>query len=102
MSGDRREAYTVNDQTENGPEIDGIGGIEMKLDQNTLKRLLEMSDERLWASLKMLTSVAGIELSDRLKRPDKLQRLRRVLAALTEEDLRRVSELAGVYQQKGR
>jgi len=74
----------------------------MKLDQNTLQRLAGMSDERLWASLKMLTSMMGIELSDRLKRPDKLEKLRAVLRSLGEKDLERLSELMDVYQRGGR
>lgn len=74
----------------------------MKLDKNAVQRLISMSDDRLWASLKILTSVMGIEVSDRLKRPDKLQKLRAALAALREEDLERLAELLAIYQNGGR
>lgn len=70
------------------------------LDRRFLDHLASQSDERLWHTLSMLTAglSAGWEGGRKKVDAKRIARIRALLAALTDEDVARINELAEVYQ----
>ena len=71
----------------------------MKLDKNTLHTLSEMSDDRLWRTLRMLSSGMGMELPERQRGRLHYEAIRRTLAEITDADIARVNEIADMYKR---
>lgn len=72
----------------------------MKLDLKTVSMLAGMPDDRLWATLKLMSSGMGIELPERKRRRIDYDALRFTLSRITEEDIRRMNEIADTYSSR--
>ena len=71
----------------------------MRLDKNTVHSFSEMSDERLFRTLKMLASALGMELPERQRNRFHYEAIRRTLAQITEEDIARMNEIGDMYKR---
>jgi len=71
----------------------------MKLDRNTVRTLSEMSDDRLFRTMKMMASGMGAELSERQRHRLDYEALRRTLLSVTEDDICRINEIMETYKQ---
>ena len=71
----------------------------MKLDRNTVRSLSEMSDDRLFRTMKMLASGMGAELSDRQRYRMDYEAIRRTLSCITENDICRINEIMETYKR---
>ena len=71
----------------------------MKLDRNTVRSLSEMSDERLFRTLKHFASSLGVELSERQRGRLHYDAIRRTLAEITDGDIARINEIGERYKQ---
>lgn len=70
----------------------------MKLDMKTIAALSAMPDERLWHTLRLFASGAGIELPERKRRRIDYDALRHTLANIRESDVLRANEIIDGYQ----
>ncbi|MBQ7669771.1 MAG: hypothetical protein IJS45_03510 [Clostridia bacterium] len=70
----------------------------MKFDRKKVEMLTSMSDERMWSTVKLFASANGVDLSRKRVTARDLTNLRRMLRSLTDDDLRRVGELADVFK----
>ena len=70
----------------------------MKIDKKRIDMLCSMSDERLWGAVKFFAGTLGADLSRRRVRPGDIEKLRRTLRALTEDDISRINRLAEVWK----
>ena len=69
----------------------------MKLDLKTVSMLAGMPDDRLWATLRLMSSGMGRELPERKRRRIDFDALRYTLSRITDEDIRRANEIADTY-----
>jgi len=70
--------------------------------RKTVISLAEMSDDRLWRTLRILTSGMGMELSERKRYRINYDALRYTLNRITEEDIARINEITEMYQSFGK
>jgi len=70
----------------------------MKLDLKTVSMLASMPDDRLWYTLHLLASGAGIELPERRRRRIDYDALRCALSQITAADIERANEIADTYK----
>ncbi len=70
----------------------------MKLDRNTVYSLSEMSDDRLWRTLRMLTSSMGMELPERMRTRLHYEAIRRTLCEITDSDIDAVNRIMETYK----
>lgn len=68
------------------------------LDRKLLNHLQELSDERLWRAIGVLTSRITVE--DKKINAKKLNEIRVLLESLTDSDLTRINELLVLIQSK--
>lgn len=68
------------------------------LDRKLLNHLQELSDERLWRVIGVLTSRITVE--DKKINAKKLNGIRALLESLTDSDLNRINELLALIQSK--
>ena len=71
----------------------------MKLDRNTIRSLSEMSDDRLWRTLRMLAGGMGMELPERQRGRLHYGAIRRTLGEITEADIDRINDILERYKQ---
>ncbi len=71
----------------------------MKLDKNTVRSLSEMSDDRLWRTLKMIASGMGADISERQRYRLDYEAIRRTLSDITENDIYRINEIMDLYKR---
>ena len=70
----------------------------MKLDRNTVRSLSEMSDDRLWRTMRMLVSSLGMELPERMRGRLHYEAIRRTLSEITDSDVARLNEIMDAYK----
>lgn len=70
----------------------------MKIDKKTIESLCRMSDDKLWGALRLFASSAGVNISQRRMNPGEMQKLRRTLMSLTDNDISRVVEIIQTYK----
>ncbi|MBO5670928.1 MAG: hypothetical protein J6S41_05200 [Clostridia bacterium] len=71
----------------------------MKLDRNTVRSFSEMSDDRLWRTLRMLAGGMGMELPERQRARLHYEAIRRTLREITDADIDRINEILERYKQ---
>lgn len=74
----------------------------MKIDQKTIEMLLEMSDDRLWHTMRMLAAGKGMEIPERMRHRIRYDAVRAVLAGTTSQDIQRINELSEIYDSAKR
>ena len=70
----------------------------MRLDKKKVDTLCSMSDGRLWGAVKFFAGTLGADLSKKRVKPDEIDRLRRTLRSLTDEDIGRINRLIEVWK----
>lgn len=70
----------------------------MKLDRNTVRSLSEMSDDRLWRTMRMLASSMGMELPERARGRLHYEAIRRTVSEITDSDIARINEIMDAYK----
>ena len=70
----------------------------MKIDKKKVDSLCSMSDERLWGAVKFFAGTLGADLSKKRVKPGDVDRLRRTLRSLTDEDIGRINRLIEVWK----
>ena len=70
----------------------------MRIDKKKIEKLCSMSDERLWSAVKFFAGSLGADLSRKRVKPGDIEKLRRTLNALTEDDITRINRLAEVWK----
>lgn len=71
----------------------------MKLDRNTVRSFSEMSDDRLWRTLRMLAGGMGMELPERQRGRLHYEAIRRTLRQVTDADIARINEITDTYKR---
>lgn len=71
----------------------------MKLDRNTVRSLSEMSDDRLWRTLRMLAGGMGVDIPERQRGRLHYEAIRRTLNEITDQDIYRINEIMEMYKQ---
>lgn len=74
------------------------------INKGVIDKLLEMPDEKLMSMLSILLSSSGININSgqNPKLDDKsIKKLRRLLEAITDSDLERITYLAEIYKNGG-
>ncbi len=71
----------------------------MKLDRNTVRSLSEMSDDRLWRTLRMLASGMGVEIPERQRGRLHYEAIRRTLGEVTDADIDRINGILDTYKR---
>ena len=70
----------------------------MKIDKKKVDMLCSMSDGRLWGTVKFFAGTLGADLSRKRVGPGDIEKIRRTLRALTEEDIARINRLTEVWK----
>ena len=65
----------------------------MKIDKNTIDRVLKMDDDQLWKTIQAVASKSGIGAVKNMEKPKDMSKIRSVLSGLTDEDISRVTEI---------
>ncbi len=73
----------------------------MKIDKNTVDKLLRQNDDQLWRTVQMIAAQGGVNLSG-VGRPRDLSRLRSALSTMTENDISRAMEIVNSYKRNGK
>ena len=66
-----------------------------------IDKMLEMSDERLLAMLKIVLASAGIDLGKKMPDAKTVRKIRALLGEITDADIERVTYLADRYKNGG-
>ena len=66
-----------------------------------IDKMLEMSDERLLAMLKIVLASAGIDLGKKTPDTKTVRKIRALLGEITDADIERVTYLADRYKNGG-
>lgn len=74
------------------------GETKVKIDKKTIDMLCRMPDDKLWGTVKMIASSAGVDLSSKRMSPRDMQKLRYTLGTLTDGDISRATEIIKTYK----
>ena len=72
----------------------------MKINKKTIDELCALSDDKLWAALRLFASSSGITLSSKRVSRTEMARIRKTLSELTEADISRAGEIIGSLKGK--
>lgn len=61
----------------------------MKIDKNTIDRVLKMDDDQLWKTIQYVAKRSGQKELSSLERPKDMTKIRNTLAMLSEEDIQK-------------
>ena len=61
----------------------------MKIDKNTIDRVLKMDDDQLWKTIQYVAKRSGQKELCSLERPEDMTKIRNTLAMLSEEDIQK-------------
>ena len=70
----------------------------MRIDKKRIDMLCSMSDERLWSTVKFFAGTLGADMSRKRVRAGDIEKIRRTLRALTDEDIARINRLTEVWK----
>lgn len=73
----------------------------MKIDKNTVDRLLRQNDDQLWRTVQMIAAQGGVNLAG-VSRPRDMTKLRSALSTLTDGDIKRAMEIVDSYKRTGK
>lgn len=74
----------------------------MKIDKNTIDRICALPDDKLWGTVRLFASSAGVTVPHRPSSAHEVARLRRTLSSLTEADISRAGELINCFKGKSK
>ena len=61
----------------------------MKIDKNTIDKVLMMNDEQLWKTIQYVARKSGKEEFSNLKKPEDMTKIRQTLSMLSEDDIQK-------------
>ncbi len=61
----------------------------MKIDKNTIDRVLKMNDDQLWKTIQYVAKRSGQENFAHMEKPTDMSKVRQALSVLSEEDIQR-------------
>ena len=61
----------------------------MKIDKNTIDKVLTMDDDQLWKAIQYVAKKSGNEEFANLKRPSDMTKIRQTLSVLNESDIQK-------------
>ncbi len=61
----------------------------MKIDKNTIDKVLMMNDDQLWKTIQYVAKKSGNEDFSNLKKPDDMTKIRQTLSMLSEDDIQK-------------
>ena len=61
----------------------------MKIDKNTIDRVLKMNDDQLWKTIQYVAKRSGQEGISKMNMPNDMSRVRQALSSLSEEDIQK-------------
>lgn len=73
----------------------------MKIDRKTASMLCCMPNDKMWSTVRLAASTAGIDLSRKRMTDGDINRLKTAISSLTDDDFNRISEILRIYK-KGR
>ncbi len=73
----------------------------MKIDKNTVDKLLRQNDDQLWRTVQMIAAQGGVNLAG-VSRPRDMTKLRSALSTLTDGDIKRAMEIVDSYKRTGK
>ena len=73
----------------------------MKIDKNTVDKLLRQNDDQLWRTVQMIAAQGGVNLAG-VSRPRDMTKLRSALSTLTDGDIKRAMEIVASYKRTGK
>lgn len=59
----------------------------MKIDKNTIDKVLTMNDEQLWKTIQYVAKKSGSAEFSNLKKPEDMTKIRQTLSMLSDEDI---------------
>ncbi len=65
----------------------------MKIDEKTINMILKFNDDKLWSTIQYAVSRSGNDFLKNVERPRDMSKLRSTLSSLTNDDIKRVTEL---------
>ncbi|MBQ8546510.1 MAG: hypothetical protein IJ437_06190 [Clostridia bacterium] len=65
----------------------------MKIDKNTIDRILKMNDEQLWKTIQYVAKRSGQESFSKMEQPSDMSKVRQALSALSEDDIQRAVDM---------
>ena len=65
----------------------------MKIDKQTIDKVLSLNDDQLWKAIQIVASKSGINNVKSLEKPQNMTKIRNTLSGLNENDIARVTEL---------
>lgn len=70
----------------------------MQLDPAMLQRVLSMNDGDLWKTVAMIASQNGLDLPQKTPAAEEMQKLRRALASVTDQDMADAARLVQEFK----
>jgi hypothetical protein len=75
----------------------------MKIDKNTIDKVLTMNDEQLWKAIQYVAKRSGNQEFSNLKRPNDMTKIRQTLSMLSEDDIQKaINSLKGGRENGGK
>lgn len=74
----------------------------MKIDKNTIDKVLTMNDDQLWKTIQYVAKKSGNEEFSNLKKPDDMGKIRQTLSMLSEDDINRAINTLKRGKENGR
>lgn len=65
----------------------------MKIDKNTIERVLNMNDEQLWKTIQYVAKKSGQQEFSSMERPTDMSKVRQALSMLSEEDIQKAVDM---------
>ena len=65
----------------------------MKIDKNTIERVLNMNDEQLWKTIQYVAKKSGQQEFSNMDRPTDMSKVRQALSMLSEEDIQKAVDM---------
>ncbi len=65
----------------------------MKFDKKMIDMVLMLNDDQLWKTIQLVASKSGFDGIKNMEKPRDMSKIRSTLSSLSDEDIKRVSEL---------
>ncbi len=65
----------------------------MKIDEKTINMILKFNDDKLWNTIQYAVSKSGNDFLRNVERPRDMSKIRSTLSSLTNDDIKRVTEI---------
>lgn len=74
----------------------------MKIDKNTIDKVLTMNDEQLWKTIQYVANKSGNKEFMNLKKPDDMTKIRQTLSTISDEDINKAINSLKRGKENGR